>query len=143
QMTLFALFALLDREDRYERRCREIVQSRLDALARGLGADFDADSLRVGYYVDLDLEAWGRKTFGDDFTAFIAEHHEPVDVVLDVARRYGLVLLNGSGFDGPPWSVRISMANLDAADYEAIGRDLKAMVRRAVDEWCEGRGRRG
>src|SRR6476620_1517118 len=61
QMTLFSLFALLDRDDAYERRCRAIVQERLAALGRGLGMTFPEDPLRVAYYVDLDLEAWGRK----------------------------------------------------------------------------------
>jgi aspartate 4-decarboxylase len=45
------------------------------------------------------------------------------------------VLLNGSGFDGPPWSVRVSLVNLDTSAYEAIGRDLKALAERAVSEW--------
>jgi aspartate 4-decarboxylase len=135
QMTLFSLFALLDEDDAYQRRCREIVRDRLDRLGDGLGMDIPDDPLRVGYYVDLDLEAWGRKTFGDDFPRYVEEHHNPLDIVIDLARRYGSVLLNGSGFDGPPWSVRVSLANLDAPDYEAIGRDLKSMAHRAVDEW--------
>jgi aspartate 4-decarboxylase len=56
-------------------------------------------------------------------------------VVLGLARRHGTVLLNGSGFNGPPWSVRISLANLDAEDYEAIGRDLRETMQRALQEW--------
>jgi aspartate 4-decarboxylase len=45
------------------------------------------------------------------------------------------VLLNGSGFAGPPWSIRVSLANLDADDYEAIGRDLKQIIVNAVVRW--------
>ena len=41
--------------------------------------------------------------------------------------------------DGPPWSVRISLANLDAPAYEAIGHDLKVMTERAIDEWHTSR----
>ena len=33
------------------------------------------------------------------------------------------------------WSVRVSLANLDADAYEAIGRDLKDIMGRAVTEW--------
>ena len=29
----------------------------------------------------------------------------------------------------------VSLANLDAAAYEAIGRDLKAMAQQAVEDW--------
>jgi aspartate 4-decarboxylase len=139
QMTLFSLFALLDRDDAYERRCRAIVQERLAALGRGLGMTFPEDPLRVAYYVDLDLEAWGRKALGDRFAAYAAAHHQPLDIVIGLARNYGTVLLNGSGFDGPPWSVRISLANLDAPAYEAIGHDLKVMTERAIDEWHTSR----
>jgi aspartate 4-decarboxylase len=141
QMVLFSLFALLDHHDAYERRCRRVVRERLGRLAKGLGVEFPEDPLRVGYYVDIDLEAWGHRTFGDDFGEYVAEHHEPLDIVLDLARRFGTVLLNGSGFDGPPWSVRVSLANLSASDYEAIGRDLKAIARRAVEEWRASRER--
>ena len=135
QMTLFSLFALLDRGDSYERRCRQIVRDRLAALSRGLGAEIPDDPLRVAYYVDLDLEVWGRQTIGEDFADYVAAHHEPIDLVVELAKRHGSVLLNGSGFDGPPWSVRVSLANLDAEAYEAIGADLKAMARQAVEEW--------
>src|SRR5262249_50636747 len=55
QMTLFSLFALLDRDDAYEQRCRRIVRERLDRLGRGLGVEIPSDPLRVGYYLDLDL----------------------------------------------------------------------------------------
>jgi aspartate 4-decarboxylase len=135
QMALFSLFALLDRDDAYQRRCRQIVRERLDALSKGLGMHIPDDPLRVAYYIDLDLEQWGRQTFGDAFEAYVAAHHQPLDIVLGLARRHGTVLLNGSGFDGPPWSVRVSLANLDAGAYEAIGRDLKAIARQAVDDW--------
>jgi aspartate 4-decarboxylase len=140
QMTLFALFALLDRDDRYAQRCRRIVRERLDRLGQGLGMSIPDDPLRVGYYIDIDLEAWGRQTFGEEFTAYVAEHHEPLDIVIALAQRRGTVLLNGSGFDGPPWSVRVSLANLDADAYEAIGRDLTMVTQGVVDEWRASRG---
>jgi aspartate 4-decarboxylase len=142
QMTLFSLFALLDRDDAYQNRCRQIVQERLAALSKGLGLDIPADPLRVAYYVDLDLAVWGRQVIGEDFAHYVAAHHAPLDLVFDLAKRHGSVLLNGSGFDGPPWSVRVSLANLDASAYEAIGRDLKEMTARAVDEWRGSKGQR-
>jgi aspartate 4-decarboxylase len=139
QMVLFSLFALLDDEDAYQARCRALVRGRLAALGRGLGIAIPDDPLRVGYYIDIDLAVWGRAAFGDDFTAYVEAHRDPLDVVIALAKRSGTVLLNGSGFDGPPWSVRISMANLDADAYEAIGRDLKDLMNRAFEEWRRSR----
>jgi aspartate 4-decarboxylase len=141
QMVLFSLFALLDDDDTYQKRCRELVRHRLAALGRGLGFDLPADPLRVGYYADLDLAVWGRAAFGDDFNAYREAHHQPLDAVIALAKRSGTVLLNGSGFDGPPWSVRISLANLDADAYEAIGRDLKELMGQAVAEWRQRKPR--
>jgi hypothetical protein len=31
--------------------------------------------------------------------------------------------------------VRVSLANLDATAYEAIGTDLRLLAQRAVDQW--------
>ena len=139
QMTLFSLFALLDRDDAYQRRCRQVVRERLASLFKGLGLTIPDDPLRVAYYVDLDLEVWGRQAFGDQFQEYVAAHHAPIEAVIDLAKRHGSVLLNGSGFDGPPWSVRVSLANLDAPAYEAIGKDLREMMQRGVDEWRHAR----
>jgi aspartate 4-decarboxylase len=50
------------------------------------------------------------------------------------------VLLNGSGFRGPPWSARVSLANLDDAAYAEIGKNLAAVVKGAVEKW-EAMGR--
>jgi len=142
QMVLFSLFALLQDDDAYARRCREIVAERLERLGKGLDFIFRRDPLRVGYYVDLDLAAWGRKELGDEFMTYVATHHDPLDIVLGLARRTGTVLLNGSGFNGPPWSVRVSLANLDADAYEAIGRNLRTVVETAVAQWKQSRGNR-
>jgi aspartate 4-decarboxylase len=49
------------------------------------------------------------------------ENHEPVDPVFRLAENDGVVLLNGGGFSGPEWSVRISLANLRYDAYEKIG----------------------
>lgn len=135
QMALFSLSSLLDADDSYGQRCRAIVHERYAKLFEGLGMPVPPDPLRVGYYADLDLAAWGRHTFGEEFLDYVAAHHDPLDIVLELAKRHGTVLLNGSGFNGPPWSARVSLANLDAEDYVAIGRDLREIARAAMAQW--------
>jgi L-asparaginase type II len=143
QMTLFSLFSLLDEGDRYKRRCRDIVHSRLRTLADALGVDYPEDDLRAGYYVDLDLGLWGRENVGEEFAQYLDAHHDPLEVVLLLARKYGTVLLNGSGFDGPPWSVRVSLANLDQDDYAEIGDRLEDVIATAVAAWKVHQGPAG
>jgi aspartate 4-decarboxylase len=70
----------------------------------------------------------------------VEAHHDPLEIVLALARKHGTVLLNGSGFDGPPWAARVSLANLDTQDYAAIGRDLREIAAKAVEDWKGHRG---
>jgi aspartate 4-decarboxylase len=135
QMTLFSLFALLDAKDEYQTRCRRIIHERFAALFEGLDVPLVEDPLRAGYYADLDLEAWGRHTFGESFTKYVEAHHDPLEIVMALAKRYGTVLLNGSGFDGPPWAARVSLANLDVDEYRKIGRHLREIADAAVERW--------
>jgi aspartate 4-decarboxylase len=143
QMTLFALFALLDAGDGYQTRCRRIIHERFDALFRGLDVPVVQDPLRAGYYADLDIEAWGRHTFGEDFVAYLRAHHDPLEIVLALAQKRGTVLLNGGGFEGPPWAARVSLANLNTEDYAAVGGDLKDVAARAVSLWKASSGNGG
>ncbi|HZN67758.1 MAG TPA: bifunctional aspartate transaminase/aspartate 4-decarboxylase [Tepidisphaeraceae bacterium] len=142
QMALFSLFALLDDGETYKTRCRSICQDRLKALCHGLGLELHDDSLRTGYYATLDVEAWANKNVGPGFMAYVNAHRDPLELVFALANRHGTVLLNGSGFRGPPWSARVSLANLDDAAYAQIGKNLAAVVKGAVEKW-EAMGRPG
>jgi len=135
QMVLFSLFALLDEGDTYKLRCRRICQDRLKALSSGLGLELHDDPYRTGYYATLDVEAWAARNVGPDFMAYVNAHRDPLDLVFALAGRYETVLLNGSGFHGPPWSARVSLANLDDAAYAQIGKNLKAVVNGAIEKW--------
>ena len=105
-------------------------------LLEGLEIPAPDEPLRVGYYADLDLGAWRRSTSGPDSPPFPrGKHHDPLDIVLALARRFGTVLLNGSGFEGPAWSARVSLANLDADAYLEVGKHLRAVFEVAVDQW--------
>jgi aspartate 4-decarboxylase len=139
QMMLFSTYSLLDKGDTFKKRCQKICHDRLEALARGLGVPSSATELSTAYYQTIDIEAWCRKEFGPDFMDFIEEHHDPLDLVFALARRYGTVLLNGSGFHGPPWSARVSLANLDDDAYPQIGAQLRDLVGKAVERWKEAR----
>lgn len=124
QMALFSLFALLDRDEAYKSICRSIIARRLDALVHGTGVPLPTDPDAAHYYVELDLLAWAQRHWGADFAAWMRERYEPVDPVFRLAEEGSIVLLNGGGFEGPEWSVRVSLANLRQDAYERIGRRL-------------------
>ncbi|MET8710551.1 hypothetical protein [Streptomyces californicus] len=47
----------------------------------------------------------------------------------------GVVLMNGGGFDGPEWSARVSLANLDDLDGLKIGHHMRTVFEQYVEEW--------
>jgi aspartate 4-decarboxylase len=135
QMTLFSLFALLDKDDRYKKLTTEIVQRRLKALWDGMGLPLPDDPMRAGYYATLDIMVWAEKTHGPAFVEFLKKNYHPFDVLFALAEKFATVLLNGSGFAGPDWSVRVSLANLPDEAYSKIGEELSTVVQVAVDAW--------
>jgi aspartate 4-decarboxylase len=134
QMALFSLFALLDTENRYKQLTQAIVHRRLRKLAQGLDIDWFEDPMRAEYYATIDLLNWARHEYGDEFVK-LARNYHPFDVLFALAERYSTVLLNGSGFAGPDWSVRVSLANLDEDAYEKIGDQLRSLLDAAVERW--------
>lgn len=135
QMSLFAAFALLDKGDYYKTKMMNIIRRRLNALWESTGFSLMEDSLRAGYYSEIDMLVWAKKFYGDDFVAYLERTYNPLDVVFRLANETSLVLLNGGGFAGPKWSVRASLANLNEADYVKIGEGIKRILEEYAEEW--------
>lgn len=131
QMSLFAAYSLLDEYDVYKQHMQSIIQNRLEALWKNSGFTLLPDALRAGYYSEIDLMVWAGKIYGQDFCEYLKENYEPLDFVVRLAEETAVVLLNGDGFDGPLWSVRASLANLDRKSYLRIGE----AIRRILDEY--------
>ena len=139
QMAFFALTHLLDKDDTYKQLTRKILRERRDRLWKGLDMRLPPDEPeRAWYYVELDLELWARKTYGDEFFEYLRTNYEPVDFLFRLAEKSSVVLLDGGGFGGPPWSVRLSMANLGEQQYQNIGRFMREAAEEYVAAWKEG-----
>ncbi len=135
QMSLFALFSLMDKENKYRTRMLEIIQRRLQALWDSTGFTLVPDPLRAGYYSEIDMLVWAKKFYGEEFVDFLKKNYNPLDVVFRLATETSLVVLNGGGFDGPEWSVRVSLANLNEADYVRIGKSIRQILTEYADAW--------
>ncbi|WP_030159832.1 bifunctional aspartate transaminase/aspartate 4-decarboxylase [Streptomyces sp. NRRL S-244] len=134
-MVLFSLFDLLEEGQAYKERIRGIVRRRLDLLLEGAQMKISDDDRRAGYYVELDLLAEAERVHGKEFAEFLEKNYEPVDPLLRLAEQTSVVLLNGGGFDGPQWSVRVSLANLDDLDYLKVGHHLREIFQEYATEW--------
>ena len=139
QMSLFAAFALLDKENSYKQKMQEIIRRRLQALWDNTGFTLVEDPLRVGYYTEIDMLVWAEKFYGEKFVEYLKKTYSPLNVVFRLAQETSLVLLNGGGFDGPEWSVRASLANLNESDYVTIGQGIKRILDEYAEEWRKNR----
>ena len=81
---------------------------------------------------------WAELQYGKDFTQYLVDNYHPLQIVFALATYHSIVLLNGSGFAAPDWSVRVSLANLPDSAYEEIGADLASVAETALKRWRNG-----
>jgi aspartate 4-decarboxylase len=78
---------------------------------------------------------WAEITYGAEFMKFLVDNYHPLQIVFALATFHSIVLLNGSGFGAPDWSVRVSLANLPDSAYGEIGADLADVAKSAHERW--------
>nr|NQU91461.1 aspartate 4-decarboxylase [Bacteroidota bacterium] len=138
QMMLFAASALFDKENAYKQLTTDVVHKRLKLLFEGMGFTIKPNPNRAGYYAELDIMHWAEKNHGSEVAKYLKKNYEPVDILFRLAELHSIVLLNGGGFDGPEWSIRVSLANLNDGDYSVIAKAIKELVGEYLDDWESG-----
>jgi len=128
-MSMFSLAELMDASKQYQKACMEILHRRAWALIGGLGLQLTPNPLYDAYYGLIDFEFWARKNIGEEAVEYLKQNVHPLDLAFRLAEDRGIVLLNGSGFEAPDWSLRVSLANLDDEVYEEIGRGVRSIAR--------------
>lgn len=134
QMALFSAFAYLHREE-LQPKLTDMIHERLNDLWSTTGFTLMPDPYRAGYYSEIDLMIWAKKFYGQDFADYLDRNYEPIDFVMRLANETAVVLLNGNGFDGPKWSVRASLANLNKGAYLKIGKAIRKILDQYHDEY--------
>ena len=140
QMGLFALFALLDRENRYKKLTQHICHHRQELLYEGFGLELRPDSFDAAYYSQIDLLVWAKMKYGNEFCDYLQANYEPTDFLFRLAEESSIVLLNGSGFGGPKWSIRTSLANLNDEAYRKIGETVQMTFEEYAASWRASKG---
>jgi aspartate 4-decarboxylase len=139
-MSLFGLVEMLDDDKVYQKACMAICEKRFHKLMDGMGIEFQARPYFDRYYGIIDYEFWARKYVGNDVTDWVKENIHPLDIAFKLAEDHGIVVLNGSGFEAPNWSVRVSFANLPDEAYTSIGRAIRAVARGYLQAYRAAKG---
>ena len=139
QMAFFSLFAIVDKDDRYKKLTNDICRRRKKLLFDGLGIEIKEDPYDAAYYTQFDLLEWANRNYNDEFAAYLQQNYKPVDILIQLAEQSSIVLLDGSGFNAPEWSIRISLANLLDELYSKIGENLLNVLETYATRWRESK----
>src|SRR5258708_31310438 len=120
----------MDSEKPDEKACKEIVHPGSMTLIEAMGLQVPPNPNFDGYYALIDFEFWARKNVGDEAVEYLKKNIHPLDLAFRLAEAYGIVLLNGGGFEAPNWSLRVSLANLPDEAYEKIVRGVPLIAPR-------------
>ncbi|TKC91143.1 bifunctional aspartate transaminase/aspartate 4-decarboxylase [Trinickia terrae] len=141
QMVLFSLFALMDTEEVYKNSLKHLIRSRKKALFKEIGISFAAeDENQVDYYTVLDVEYLGERAFGRKFVDWLLKNVQPSELLFRLASEAQVVLLPGRGFGTQHPSGRVSLANLNEADYKKIGVALRKLIEEYVERYNAATG---
>ncbi len=127
-MAFFALHALLDSQGEYKKQAQDIVSTRYETLYRALGSEHPNTPYDARYYTTIDIPQLAQQRYGEEFAKHLTIHYEPIDFVVQLAEKKGVVLMDGGGFDSPNMSVRVSLANLPDDAYAEIGTAISDLL---------------
>ena len=140
QMAIFSIFSLLDKEDKYKEQTKNICKRRKELLDENLiGLPMKNDIYSTNYYNKYDLLVWAKFKYGEEFVEYLKRERSAIEFLFELAEKYGIVLLNGDGFKGPTWSIRVSLANLTDDQYITIGKGINELFDEYAKEWKEFR----
>lgn len=136
QMAIFSIFAMLDTKNIYKEQTKEICKHRRNLLYKNLiGLPMNDDPYSVSYYNEYDLLVWAKIKYGEEFADYLKNERDVVEFLFELAERYHIILLNGDGFEGPSWSIRVSLANLKNEQYAEIGKAINELFDEYADDW--------
>ncbi|MBO3445140.1 aspartate 4-decarboxylase [Clostridium sp. CCUG 7971] len=140
QMAIFSIFALLDSDNRYKEKTKSICRKRKQLLYDNLiGLPIKVDPHSTSYYNQYDLLIWAKMKYGKDFARYLEKERDVIEFLFELAERHSIVLLNGGGFEGPTWSIRVSLANLKDEQYIEIGKAINNLFDEYARDWKESR----
>lgn len=131
-MDLFALNSLItDDVDDYLLTSKKVVNYRYHALWDEIGVNVDNSHANTKYYTLVDIYDLVEKVHGEEFGKYFRSQYSYLSFPYRLAKEFGAVVMDASGFGARKGYVRISLANLTSDDY----RDLAKCIKSLIDEY--------
>lgn len=134
---LFSLAHLLNKEgqqlDFYIEEAKAIVRKRYQTLCDGLNIQLDNSPDNAKYYSLIDIYQLAETIYDADFAEYLKHDFKEVDFLLQLAKKNGVVLMDGVGFGAKRGILRVSEANLPDEAYKQIAKQILELL----DEYHE------
>ncbi|QNQ82264.1 bifunctional aspartate transaminase/aspartate 4-decarboxylase [Lactobacillus sp. PV037] len=130
-MSLFSLTHLVYAEgstDAYIDSARKLVKIRYEDLHNAMNAPKDETDTNTHYYSLIDIYRLAEKKYGKGFRKYLEDDFNQIDFLLNLAKKNGVVLVDGVGFGAKPGELRVSEANLPTDDYTLIGEQVLELL---------------
>lgn len=134
QQAIMSLFLYYDEYDRkynnnkYKNDIRTLLIKRIKNVYSKLNYDVVIDDKSTNYYTIINIPEITKKLFGEESKKKLLKKSY-INFIINLARKYGVVLLPGKGFGDIKWSVRVSLANLNTNDYIKISEAIKENIK--------------
>lgn len=80
------------------------------------------------YSSDIDMMAWARLDYGDDFAQYLQENCLSAEFMARLASMARVEVVCVAGSDGTGWLVRVSLADIDEHDYDALWVSIRSIM---------------
>ena len=127
-MCLFSLFGLMDENKAYKKEVQGLLLLRRTNLYKGLGIEMLGVSGGSNYYVLVDIPALAERLYGKVFQDYLMTNFTAQDFLFRLAGERLTLCLPGERFAASPWSIRISLANLDSDEYTEVGMNMRGVL---------------
>ena len=112
-----------------------ILRKRVGNLYDSLGIKLNEGPDHTYYYALIDVGLMAEEKYGKDFAAELRKDHIMIEFLFKLAKEKLTICLPGRGFEGPRWSLRVSLANLADDAYIAVGKNISDVMKEYYEEW--------
>ena len=132
QQVMMDMFALSNLKDAglspYVQLSREVVAVRYHEFWHGLGIQPDETPENTRYYTLVDIFDLMRQRHGKEFCQYFKDNYNYLDFTYRLATEFGAVVMDATAFGAEKGNVRVSLANLEKADYRKLARAILDLV---------------
>ena len=132
QQVMMDMFALSNLKDAglspYVQLSREVVAARYHEFWHGLGIQPDETPENTRYYTLVDIFDLMRQRHGKEFCQYFKDNYNYLDFTYRLATEFGAVVMDATAFGAEKRNVRVSLANLEKADYRKLARAILDLV---------------